>query len=174
VTNTDTVDPSLIGHYAGAVTRLAAIAGDVAFAIVIFNLTAAVSVWLLDVFTSYQIDKSRDSLWWLVPLVCWLFLYFWYCYTLSGKTPAMALLGLRVVRGDGSDLDGWHAALRTITLPLGFLMFGLGYIGIVFGRKRRGLQDVIADTAVVYDFDARAARLRFLMRTPIDHNANKR
>jgi uncharacterized RDD family membrane protein YckC len=79
----------------------------------------------------------------------------------------MAFLGLRVVRGDGSALDGWHAAIRVVTLPLGMLVLGLGYLGVVFGRRRRAWQDMLADTAVVYDFDARAARLRFLVRKPI-------
>jgi hypothetical protein len=34
-------------------------------------------------------------------------------------------------------------------------------------RERRALQDLIADTAVVYAWDARAARLRILARAPV-------
>jgi hypothetical protein len=33
-------------------------------------------------------------------------------------------------------------------------------------REHRALQDLIADTAVVYAWDARAARLRILARSP--------
>ena len=159
------LQPSLIGHYAGAATRLAAIVIDVVLAIVAFDLVLIGLSWLVEVFTPWTLN--RGSAWVAIPLVGWLFIYFWYCYTLSGKTPGMSLLGLRVVRGDGSDLHGWHAAIRVITLPLGLLAMGLGYIGIVFGKRRRAWQDMIADTAVVYDFDARAARLRFLVRKPI-------
>jgi uncharacterized RDD family membrane protein YckC len=161
----DQVEPSLIGHYAGAATRLVAIIIDVALALAIFDLALIGLSWLVEVFTPWSLN--RDSTWVALPLIGWLFLYFWYCYTLSGKTPGMAFLGLRVVRGDGSTLDGRHAAIRVITLPWGMFVLGLGYLGIVFGRRRRAWQDMLADTAVVYDFDARAARLRFLVRKPI-------
>jgi len=41
---------------------------------------------------------------------------------------------------------------------------GLGFVGILMGNRRRALHDVIAGTAVIYSWDARAARLRFLSR----------
>ena len=118
-------------------------------------------------FSGLDLNRYDTTPFALLALAVWQFTYFAYCWTLSGKTPAMALLGLRVVRGDGRDLGRRSAAVRTLALPLGALLFGLGYIGIIFGRRRRALHDVIADSAVVYDFDARAARLRFLVRKPI-------
>jgi hypothetical protein len=48
--------------------------------------------------------------------------------------------------------------------PLSFLLFGLGFLGILIQRERRALHDLIAGTAVVCAWDARAARLRFLTR----------
>ena len=54
--------------------------------------------------------------------------------------------------------------LRTIAFPLSFLLLGLGSIGVLFGRDRRTLHDLIAGTAVVYASDAREARLRSLAR----------
>jgi hypothetical protein len=48
--------------------------------------------------------------------------------------------------------------------PLSFLLFGLGFLGILVQREHRALHDLIAGTAVVYSWDARAARLRFLAR----------
>ena len=41
---------------------------------------------------------------------------------------------------------------------------GLGFVGILLGNRRRALHDVIAGTTVIYSWDARAARLRFLSR----------
>ena len=38
------------------------------------------------------------------------------------------------------------------------------FAGILLGDRRRALHDVIAGTAVIYSWDARAARLRFLSR----------
>ena len=54
--------------------------------------------------------------------------------------------------------------MRTLTLPLSFLFLGLGFAGILLGGQRRVLHDVIAGTAVIYSWDARAARLRYLSR----------
>jgi uncharacterized RDD family membrane protein YckC len=76
----------------------------------------------------------------------------------------MAIIGLRVVNRDGSGIRARQAVVRALTLPLGALLLGLGYIGIVVGRERRALQDVCAGTTVVYDWDARAARWRLLSR----------
>ena len=76
----------------------------------------------------------------------------------------MALFGVRVVRDDGTDASGCRAVVRTLAFPLSFLFLGLGFAGILVGGRRRALHDVIAGTAVIYSWDARAARLRFLSR----------
>ena len=76
----------------------------------------------------------------------------------------MAVLGLRVVRADGDGLDPWRGVVRALVFPLSFLFFGLGFLGILVQREHRALHDLIAGTAVVYAWDARAARLRFLAR----------
>ena len=65
---------------------------------------------------------------------------------------------------DGTDASGRRAVVRTLALPLSFLFLGLGFTGILLGDRRRALHDVIAGTAVIYSWDARAARLRFLSR----------
>jgi uncharacterized RDD family membrane protein YckC len=96
--------------------------------------------------------------------VGWLFLYYAYPWSVSGKTAGMALLGIRVVSADGSRCTPPRAALRAVTLPLGFLTLGLGFVPILTGRHRRALYDHIAGTSVVYAWDARAARWRFLAR----------
>lgn len=45
-----------------------------------------------------------------------------------------------------------------------FLLMGVGFLGILVQREHRALHDLIAGTAVIYAWDARAARLRFLAR----------
>jgi uncharacterized RDD family membrane protein YckC len=91
-------------------------------------------------------------------------LYFAYPWAVSGQTPGMAVLGIRVVRADGTVLPPSHAIVRTLAFPLSFLLCGLGFLGILVQREHRALHDLIADTAVIYSWDARAARLRFLAR----------
>jgi uncharacterized RDD family membrane protein YckC len=76
----------------------------------------------------------------------------------------MALLGIRVVKADGSAIGARQAVVRTVTLPLSFLVFGLGFLGILINRDRHAWHDRFAGTSVVYSWDARAARLRWLAR----------
>ena len=99
-----------------------------------------------------------------VIFVVWQFVYFAYSWAVSGKTPGMALLGVRVVRADGTTLDPLHAILRALVFPLNFLLAGLPLLVILVQREHRGVADFIAGSAVIYSWDARAARLRFLAR----------
>ena len=103
-------------------------------------------------------------------MVAWLTLTLWaifYCaypVAAGGRTFGMAVAGLRVVRPDGSPVGGREALVRVLALPLSFLTLGIGFLLIVLRHDRRALQDLIGGTAVVYGWDARAARLRFLVR----------
>jgi len=54
--------------------------------------------------------------------------------------------------------------VRALVFPLSFLLLGLGFLGILVQREHRALHDLIAGSAVIYAWDARAARLRFLAR----------
>src|SRR5262249_14595033 len=72
--------------------------------------------------------------------------------------------GVQVLTDDGYDVSPRRAIVRTLVFPLSFLILGLGFLGILLGDQRRALHDVIAGTVVVYAWDARAARLRFLSR----------
>jgi uncharacterized RDD family membrane protein YckC len=114
--------------------------------------------------TGRDIAWNRGDIWVVIACGAWEFVYFAYCWAASGRTVGMALFGVRVVRDDGSDASGRRAVVRTLALPLSFLFLGLGFVGIVLGGQRRALHDVIAGTAVIYSWDARAARLRFLSR----------
>ena len=77
---------------------------------------------------------------------------------MSGRTLGMTLLGLRVVRDDGSGLDGKHAIVRVLAFPLSILTLGIGFLLILLRRDRCALHDLIADTAVVYDWNLRRRR----------------
>ncbi len=156
---------SLAGHYAGPITRLAAYAVD-SFAIVFtygLMLSLITFVWQLVSREDLALPGS-DSLGWLIGLGVWTFLYFASGWALAAKTIGMAILGLRVVQRDGADLAARQGVVRALAFPISFLLLGLGFVGIVVGRERRALHDVIAGTTVVYDWDARSARFRLLTR----------
>ena len=153
------------GHYSGPVTRMAAFAIDQTIVTVVFTVTLAIVSWALDFVTRGAVRLSIPHWLLLVMYGLWWLIYFAYPWAVSGKTPGMGLLGIRVVARDGADLAPRYGLLRALALPLGFVTFGLGFVGIVIGRERRGLHDRIARSAVVYNWDARAAQLRFLARS---------
>lgn len=153
------------GHYAGPVTRAAAYVVDVALSVGIFSVAVAIILFLIDLVTAFDVDTEDLPPWVSAILFAgWLLLYFGGSWAASGKTPGMSLVGLRVVARDGRALSPWRSFVRAPALALSLLTFGLGLIGIVLGRAHRALHDVIAGSVVVYDWDARAARWRFLAR----------
>lgn len=152
------------GRYAGAVTRLLAYLADGAIISVLFGATLALLSAAIDVATPWTLDLSKDSVPVLIAYLGWGLAYFANSWVLRAKSPGMALLGLRIVRADGSELDRRHALIRAAAFPLGFLTFGVGFLGIIVGRSRQALYDRIADTAVVYGWDAETAKFRALAR----------
>jgi uncharacterized RDD family membrane protein YckC len=152
------------GHYAGGVTRLAAFAADVGASWGLFTLGAAALAFAAQLVTGHRIDIKSYQIATLLIAIAWFFLYFSYQWALSGRTIGMAVLGIRVVGADGAAIGPKQAVLRTLTLPLSFLFFGLGFLGILTDRNRRALHDHLAGTSVVYSWDARAARLRWLAK----------
>jgi uncharacterized RDD family membrane protein YckC len=164
-TSTPTVArESLQGHYAGFASRFTAYVVDAGTSTGLFMLALAAISFAVSVVTGKSISWTRNDTWVGIAYLAWLFMYFAYSWAASGKTFGMALLGVRVLRSDGADASAWRAAVRTLALPLSFLLCGLGFVGILLGRERRALHDVIAGTVAVYSWDARAARLRFLSR----------
>jgi uncharacterized RDD family membrane protein YckC len=154
----------LQGHYAGVVTRLASFSIDLLTIGILFSVAGNVVEYVLSVLLREPVRLAEASVVSIVALALWAFLYCAYPLAASGRTFGMAVLGLRAVRIDGADLDRRHAALRVLSFPLSFLLFGLGFVLILLRRDRRALHDLIARTAVVYAWDARAARLRFLLK----------
>ena len=153
---------SLQGKYAGFASRFAAFAADMGVSVGVFMLVLAAISFAARVLTGTDITWNRGDTWVVVAYAVWAFVYFSYSWAASGRTAGMALFGIRVVRDDGTDASGRRAVVRTLALPLSFLLLGLGFVGILLGGQRRALHDVIAGTAVIYSWDARAARLRFL------------
>lgn len=156
---------SLAGHYAGPVTRLAAYVIDAFASVASYGLLLSLIAFLWQLVGRKDLTlPGESSVLWAVGLGVWIFVYFAGTWAVAAKTPGMAILGLRVVQRDGGELRPRRAALRALAMPLGALTLGIGYVGIIVGKERRALHDVVAGTTVVYDWDARAARWRLLSR----------
>jgi uncharacterized RDD family membrane protein YckC len=155
---------SLQGHYAGFASRFLSFVVDMVIITAIYLLVLAAISFSARILTGKDIAFHRGDIWVIIGYAIWAFIYFARCWGANGRTAGMAVFGVQVLRDDGGDVSGRKAALRALAFPLSFLLLGLGFLGIVLGDRRRALHDVIAGTTVIYSWDARAARLRFLSR----------
>ncbi len=136
------------GH-AGAVSRTLAMVVDGAFVNLSFTAVAAI-VALVESSLGNGGD-GMSSLAIAVGSTAWLALgslYLLAFWSLAGQTPGMRFLGIRI---EGGRLPLGRAIKRLLGIGLSVLTFGLGFLGIVFGERRRGLADRFAATDVVYD-----------------------
>ena len=152
------------GQYAGPASRFAAYLIDLIASTVLYLLALAIISFVVQIVTGSPVSWHRNNIIVVIIYVAWQFLYFGFQWAADGSTWGMALLGVQVVRAYGTRLEPWQGWVRSLTFPLGFLTLGLGFLGILVQREHRALYDLIAGTAVVYAWDARAARLRFLAR----------
>jgi len=142
---------SLQGDYCGAVSRLAAFALDLVIGSFLFTLALAAVDFSISIVIGHSVHWSRSGSVVVAAIsVAWLFVYFAYCWATTGKTPGMVLLGIRVV--------------RTLILPISVALFFVSLPLILLQRAHQAPHDLAAGTAVVYAWDARAAKWRLLAR----------
>jgi uncharacterized RDD family membrane protein YckC len=152
------------GQYAGSASRFAAYLTDLIASTVLYWLALQLVSFVVQTVTGSPVSWHRQNIVVLITYIAWQFLYFGFQWAADGSTWGMALLGVQVVRADGTRLHPWQGWVRSLTFPLGFLTLGLGFLGILVQREHRALYDLIAGTTVVYAWDARAARFRYLAR----------
>jgi len=139
------------GEYAGLVTRAVAFAIDVA----LIDLTAAavaivvglgISAFdLPDVVVVISIAVGG------VAFLAWCVGYFVTFWSTTGQTPGARIMGVRVVRAGGEEAVHSRVALvRLAGMVLAALPLFAGFLLILVDDRRRGLQDRLAGTEVVY------------------------
>jgi uncharacterized RDD family membrane protein YckC len=155
---------SLLGYYAGFTSRLLAFAIDAAIVMVFMALTG----WLFQTIGSFIGESARldslnltddiinvakfilGSLNAVTVVVAYAFVF----WILTGQTPGMMLLGLRLVTRDGGHLTFWRAIGRLIGFIISIAFLFLGFAWILVDDRRQGWHDKIAGTYVVYSWDA--------------------
>ncbi len=140
----------------GLVTRLVAAATDVALGAVAFSLT---STFVASVFPFATGD--RVSLPVLLTLVVLgviaagsVVASFW---ALTGQTPGMRFLSIRLEADGSREIGVRRAVKRLFALPIAVLPAALGMLAIIRSPQRQGWHDRIAGTEVVYDSTRRVA-----------------
>ena len=148
------------GHYAGPVSRLAAFILDSTFIWFSFILFLFGIGFVLQYIFHVDVDTAwRQTFIGVALFVAWAFTYFWVGFGLAGRTPGMGIVGIGVVNRQGTTIPGKNALIRTLTFPVSFLVFGLGFLGIFTSPTRRALHDAAAGTVVVYDWGERPAEM---------------
>jgi uncharacterized RDD family membrane protein YckC len=165
--------PVILGRYAGFFSRSAAFVLDrlIAFGI------AFVIMLVIDYFLRlFRVDKWIESLSQnaltnavLAILASTLGIYlltsiayditFW---LLSGQTPGKRVLGLRVMRTDGTRLKLGNALRRQIGYWISAIFF-LGFVWILFDKRRQGFHDKLAGTIVTYSWPEGRLRGTFVI-----------
>jgi uncharacterized RDD family membrane protein YckC len=135
--------------YAGVATRGVALAIDAALSQAVFVIGAA----LLGLIRSLVGDLGSDlvvagvlSGGWGLTMVCW-FAGFW---ALTGQTPGMRLMHVRVIARDGRAPSFGRALVRLVGLVLSIIPLFAGFLPAVIDDRRRGLADFLAGTVVLY------------------------
>jgi uncharacterized RDD family membrane protein YckC len=136
--------------FAGVATRGVVLVVDALAIAVVFALVAG----LLGL-VSYLVGGLRPT--WLVDallgsgfaLVAGSYLVFF--WSVTGRTPGMHVLNVRVKDRTGKPPSIVRAILRVVVTWISIVPFFLGYVTVLFDERRRGLPDLVAGTEVFYD-----------------------
>jgi uncharacterized RDD family membrane protein YckC len=139
------------GDYAGFVTRAIAFAIDVALidlaaAIVAIVVGVCISAFdLPDVVVTITIALGG------LAFLAWSVGYFATFWSTTGQTPGARVMGVCVVcAGGGEPVRLGVAVVRLAAMVLAALPLFAGFLLILVDDRRRGLQDRLARTVVVY------------------------
>lgn len=171
-------DTTLRGHYAGFITRLIAFLLDVAIIAVVGSITVSVTAYLLslvgfDVSGCATLESTNTVSIWLCTIflllapflgVTFTVIYILLFWTLVGQTPGKAIMGVRIVRLDGEHMNLWTSIRRLIGYALSLALFGLGFVWMLADDRRQDWADKLAQTCVIYSWDARFTDNNFLQR----------
>lgn len=166
---------SLRGHYAGFVTR--AVAFIIDFLLVVMTQVVVLLIIRL-LLQFFGLSTLAQALFYpdtagvdssvVVTATRWTILvigsnllfdaYMVIGWLLVDRTIGQAALGLRVRRSDGRPLTIGPAIRRVIGYYLSILPLFLGFLWVLVDDRRQGWHDKLADTVVIYDWEARLGR----------------
>ena len=132
---------------------MVALGVDVAIVNLAFSGLAAIVASIASVFSGNSHGVSSLAL--AFGTVAWLSLgalYLLVFWILAGQTPGMRFVHIRLDL-DQRRLLPRRALRRLIGLALATLTLGIGFLGILFGERRRAWDDQFSDTDVIYEDD---------------------
>lgn len=81
-------------------------------------------------------------------LILWTAYFVWMVGT-YGATVGKMVMKLKITKEDGKKVSYSDALLREIASYLSFIVFGLGYLNIIWDKRKQGWHDKIAKTIVI-------------------------
>jgi uncharacterized RDD family membrane protein YckC len=156
-------EPAGARGYAGFVSRtLAFLVDAVIVTVAVFGAEIGV-VLVASVFGAQARDLAHAIVpVFLIALPGVLILYSTAFWALAGRTPGMALLGIRVVRTDGGPVRWGASLIRALVL----VCFPVGALWSLVDRRHQAVHDKLARTAVVWVAARSAGRLQ-VVRTAV-------
>ena len=136
--------------FAGVGTRGVAIVLDAALAQAVFLLAAASIGLVLALVGDLRPGWLAGSLvggGWLLVVAAY-FVGFW---SVTGQTPGLRVMHLRVVTRSDAPPSVARAIVRLVGLILAIVPLCAGFLPALVDRRRRALPDFLAGTAVVYE-----------------------
>ncbi|GAB1693604.1 RDD family protein [Krasilnikovia sp. M28-CT-15] len=134
------------GEFAGPVSRTIAYVLDILLVATVFSGGVLITILIGAVVVPSDPDLLRlTASAYLLLLPPTLALYNAVFWALAGRTPGMALLGLRVVAISGRRLSWFAALIRGAVLAY----FPIGAVWVPVDSRHQGIHDKLARTAVV-------------------------
>ena len=139
------------GPYAGIVTRAVAFVIDLVILNGALFVVGLVIGLIIEAFGKFSPDWDAGGI--AAVGVVWSLafaIYFTTSWALTGQTPGMRALGIKVLPNKGGRLPPRRALVRVFGMLAAAIPFFAGYLLILVTERRRGLQDLLARTVVVY------------------------
>ncbi|HYK07164.1 MAG TPA: RDD family protein [Gaiellaceae bacterium] len=135
--------------YAGVATRAVALAADLlvihVFILVVGALLGLVASLVGDLRPEWLVATLVGAAWGLTVTIY--FVLFW---SITGQTPGMRAMRLRVVTADATPPSSARALVRLVGLLLAIVPLFAGFLPVLFDSRRRALPDYLARTVVLY------------------------
>jgi uncharacterized RDD family membrane protein YckC len=139
------------GPYAGIVTRAVAFVVDLLILNGLLFGGALVVGLIIEAFGTFAPHLNTGGIAlagaiWSIAFAT----YFTLWWSLTGQTPGMRALGIKVLPSHGDRLPPRRGLVRVLGMLVAAIPFFAGYLLILVQSRRRGLHDLIARTVVVY------------------------
>jgi uncharacterized RDD family membrane protein YckC len=103
---------------------------------------------ILSMITGLIFGTTGDGAW-LITFVMTL-AYNWFFWTQwQGQTPGKRLVGIRIIKTDGSRITSTDALIRATGYYVNTMFLSIGWLWALFDEQKRGWHDMFAGTIVV-------------------------